>query len=588
MAEDLMKIPKKPFGFLFFVSKPYKLVAFLAMTSVIFASSTGSLVPYVFKRIIDSVNGISGFGPESVPFWALFYVLLSFLNGMFWRASGYSGMRWATGVRATAREKLTEYVTRHGYDFFANRFAGSIGSKLGNASDGVKDMTEDIMWGWTGFLVKFTISLFLVLQANVYIGVIFIAWLLFITPINVFLVKKKIPLGVAAQERETELRAKTVDVLTNINAVHDYARGFFEIAKIKELINIRRKAGLKNWMFTENMLSFNTVLEAVFVFGMIFTSIYNWNTGLITAGDIILILVIVADVRDHLAFLGQRFNDFAENISTVKEGLAEILLPYEVKDIPDAIDLKVSSGEIKFENVLFKYGIRNIFEDLNLEIRPGQRVGLVGRSGAGKSTLMKILTRQYDIQGGKIFIDGQDISGVNQESLRGSIAIVPQDPLLFHRSLKDNILYGNLSASDEEIINSAKHAQAHQFIDALPDKYDTLVGERGIKLSGGERQRVAIARAFLKNAKVLLLDEATSSLDSESEVAVQNALKLLMEGKTVIAIAHRLSTLKAMDRILVLDNGKIVEDGTHDELLTKGGIYSELWAHQAGGFIKED
>ena len=233
------------------------------------------------------------------------------------------------------------------------------------------------------------------------------------------------------------------------------------------------------------------------------------------------------------------------------------------------------------------YGTQYIFRGLNLQILSGERVGLVGRSGAGKSTLMKLITRERDITSGKILIDGQNIALVTQESLRSAIAVVPQDPLLFHRSLKDNIRYGNLAATDRAIEKASEFAQAHNFIDALPNKYETLVGERGIKLSGGERQRVAIARAFLKNAKILLLDEATSSLDSVSEVAIQGALEKLMRGKTVIAVAHRLSTLRAMDRIIILDKGQIIEDGTHNELLKRGGVYAELWGHQAGGFIQD-
>ncbi|MEK7135414.1 MAG: ATP-binding cassette domain-containing protein, partial [Patescibacteria group bacterium] len=293
-------------------------------------------------------------------------------------------------------------------------------------------------------------------------------------------------------------------------------------------------------------------------------------------------------IRRSISSLGQQFNSFADNLSTIRESLNEIIVDHEVVDIRGAKDLNIVNGEIRFENISFNYGDREIFKDLSLSIKAGERIGLIGKSGAGKSTLVKLLTRQYDLNGGHIMVDSQDISHAQQESLREAIATVPQEPLLFHRTIKENISYGNPSASEGEIIIAANQAQAHNFISAIPTGYETLVGERGIKLSGGEKQRVAIARAFLKKSKILLLDEATSALDSESEILIQQALEKLMEGKTVIAIAHRLSTLRAMDRLIVMDGGRIVEDGSHEELIKKGGIYAGLWSHQAGGFIKED
>ena len=585
MTAKVPQLPKGPFSFLLYSSKPYRVAAFLAVFSVIFASTLGSLVPYVFKRVVDSVNGAAGFGPESVLFWALIYIVFTFAEALGWRSSGFAGSRWVTGVRATVRETLTEYVTSHGYGYFSSRFAGALGSKITNASDGVKNIIQEILWEWMGFLLSLVVSLILVFRTNLYVGWIFVFWVLVIAPINIALVRKKMPLSIAANERETELRAQTIDVLTNINAMHDYARRGFELARIRNLIDIRRRAGLRNWTYSEWSMTLNNVLESIFSGGMILFAAYLWSIGIVTAGDVILVLTLVVSIRGDLARIGRNFDNFAETISQAREGLIDILHEHDIIDHPLSKDLEVSRGEIRLEDVSFEYESRKIFDRLNLCIEPGQRVGLIGRSGAGKSTLMKLLMRQYDLSGGKILIDGQDIAMVKQESLRGSIAVVPQDPLLFHRSLKENIGYGKIPSTDEEIILAATHAQAHQFIDTLPKKYDTLVGERGINLSGGERQRVAIARAFLKDAKILLLDEATSALDSESEVMIQEALKKLMENKTVIAIAHRLSTLRSMDRLVVMDDGKVIEDGTHDELLKLGGVYAELWAHQAGGFL---
>jgi len=588
MKKDELKIPEGPFGFLILASKPYKLQAFLSVVFVVLASAQLSVVPFVYKRIIESINGVSGFGPENVPFWALAYVALGFISGVMWRMSGFTGLKWSVGVRKNTREMLTEYVTLHSNNYFSNRFAGAIATKIGQTSGGVKAMVDGLLWQWLEFFIQFLISLFLVFYTNTNIGWIFISWVLIITPINIWLFKKKIPLGKATTRAESDLNAHTVDLLTNMNASRDYARRKFELGLMEKLIGKRYITELKNWQFSQKVVLLNIFTETLFAGLMIYSAVYFWSTGLLGAGDVILTIALIASIRKSISSLGQQFNSFADNLSTIQESLVDILNEHEIKDVIGAKELRVTLGEVSFEQVSFSYGEREIFSKLNLKIKPGERVGLIGRSGAGKSTIVKLLTRQHDLSQGQILLDNQDIARVKQESLRGSIAVVPQEPLLFHRSIKENIGYGDLLATDEQIAEAAGHAQAREFIEKLPNKYHTLVGERGVRLSGGERQRIAIARAFLKNSRVLLLDEATSSLDSESESLIQEALIDLMKGKTVIAIAHRLSTLQAMDRLVVMDKGQIVEDGTHEELIKKGGIYADLWAHQAGGFIKED
>jgi len=321
-------------------------------------------------------------------------------------------------------------------------------------------------------------------------------------------------------------------------------------------------------------------------FGMMYYAIRLWQNGVMTVGDIALIQAYLFRIFDQLWDMGKNIRTIYEAAADANEMTEILLTGHEVQDASRAANLEIKKGEIKFRNVYFAYheGME-ILKDFNLTIKPGERVAFIGPSGGGKSTVVKLLFRFYDIQGGEILIDGKNIAAVTQDSLRANVALVPQEPILFHRSLIDNIRYARPGASDAEVIKAAKLAHAHEFISGFPEGYNTFVGERGVKLSGGERQRVAIARAILKNAPILVLDEATSSLDSESEMYIQDALKKLMKGRTTIVIAHRLSTIMQMDRIIVMENGKIMEQGSHHELLkVQQGVYQRLWNIQAGGF----
>jgi ABC-type multidrug transport system fused ATPase/permease subunit len=325
--------------------------------------------------------------------------------------------------------------------------------------------------------------------------------------------------------------------------------------------------------------------------GFVGAALYGWVHGRMTAGDFVMVTTLTGSLLQTAYTLGQRIPDFYDQLGSAIESIDTLIVPATVRDEPGAGTLAVTSGAIHFERIAFAYeprgrgrGSRNIVQDFELYIPAGQRVGLVGPSGAGKTTLMGLLLRMHDVTGGAIRIDGTDIRDVTQESLRGSIGLIPQDTNLFHRSLLENIRYGRPDATDAEVIEAARRAHAHEFIAELEHGYDTLVGERGIKISGGQRQRIAIARAILRDAPILLLDEATSALDSHSEQKIQEAMKEAMAGKTVIAIAHRLSTVMDMDRLIVLDRGVIVADGSHAGLLLQGGLYAELWRKQSGGF----
>lgn len=580
-----------PLRFLALTSRPYLLVATLSASCVVVGSVLEASSAYIFKKIIDAIT-IGGLTHSNeVWMWAVTYIVFFLLLPIIlWRASGFAGMRWAVGVRATATYTLASYVTRHSNDYFHKRFAGAIGGKVGNTSQALKSLVEKILWSQLILVITLVTTFILAFSTNLFIGFLFLAWLLIVAPISYYLARKRIPASVAAQREDTRVRAQTIDLLTNISAMHDFARRTFELGKLRQTTFERYAAGLRNWSLGEWARVVSNVFQVVFVGGILFTVIYGWSMGVVTAGDIVLVLSLVASLGYRMEELGREINDFAENYGEVREGLDDLLNAYDVQDVPDAQPLVVAAGEVVFDHVSFVYGEgeRSVLKDFSLHIPAGQKVGLVGKSGAGKSTLVKLILRHYDLTSGVITIDGHNIAHATQESLRAAIATVPQEPLLFHRTIRENIAYGKLDATDEEIFEAARLAQADVFIDRLPQTYETMVGERGVKLSGGERQRVVLARAILKPAKLLVLDEATSALDSESEGAIQKALHTLMEGKTVIAIAHRLSTLREMDRIIVLEEGGVVEDGTHEELLKKKGLYSELWAHQSGGYIKDE
>ena len=585
--EDFL-LTTNPLRFFIFASRPHWRWALPALVAAVLASVFYASIPYVFKLITNAAFELPQEGAYEALAWACgSYILVLLAAKVIWRVSGFTGAQWATRARATARHALTAYVTLHSRSYFSDRFAGSIANKVSRGANGMVDMVDQLLWRFSELVVFSIVSFFIAFTTNALLAWIFLAWLVSVVAFNIYIVRKRIPLAAHAQKLETGLTGTTVDLLTNISTMQEYARRVFEIDRLRTLISERRIAGVRNWYFGERILISNNILQTIFGGVMVYVALRFTLQGTISPGDIVLVVAIIFNIEHLFQTLGSELNKFAETWGEIKESLEEIVEPHEIMDRPGAKELKVSRGEIMLKDVTFSYGDAPIFEHLNLHIRAGERVGLVGKSGAGKSTLMRLLLHHHVLDVGSVRIDGTDIASVTQESLRRAISVVSQEPLLFHRTIAENISYGKTDATQKEIEAAAKPAQAHEFIKRLPDGYKALVGERGIKLSGGERQRVAIARAILKNAPILLLDEATSALDSESEAAIQVALRELMKGKTVIAIAHRLSTLREMDRIVVMEQGKIAEDGTHNELVKAGGIYAELWAHQAGGFIKD-
>ncbi len=481
------------------------------------------------------------------------------------------------------------YLIRHSTHFFGNQFAGTLTRRISKYVTAFEALLDSFSMTFGPSFLYISGAVIVLSFHNRVLGLLLGSWAVVFVALQVTVSLLRQPLRVARSEADSAVVGGVADAISNQSAIMHFARSSYESGRFGGLIDAWQKATKRSWYADEYIWSAQGVLTIGVQLGLFFTALYFWNRGEATIGDFALIQTYAWGVIDNLLGMTRELRRVYDAFADASETVELLTRPHDVRDIPNAPKIQISKGEIMFTNVAFEYSedSSGVLSRFSLTVPSHQKVGLIGKSGAGKSTLVKLILRHYDVMEGAITIDGQDIARVTQESLRESIGYVPQEPILFHRTLRENIAYGKLDATDAEIEQAAQMAHAHEFIVRLPKGYDTLVGERGIKLSGGERQRIAIARAILKNAPILLLDEATSALDSESEVTIQSALHELMKGKTVIAIAHRLSTLREMDRIIVMDEGRVAEDGTHVSLLKKRGVYAKLWNHQAGGFIKE-
>ncbi|MEK7613734.1 MAG: ABC transporter ATP-binding protein [Patescibacteria group bacterium] len=583
-------IPHKPLRYGLFVTRPFALWAVLSIVFVVLAQGLETSTYYVFKKLIDTAELFSS-GQDATNMlmvWIIIYPIAAVGHSLMYRASGLTAMRWVTGVQKYGRDALFAYLVKHSHTYFSNKFAGALGNKIWNAADGVGDLIENFLWSGVNVVVAFLGSLLLVFLASPTLALVYSFWMVILIVVSYFLSRRNSGLSEQHSKERTHVSGLTVDVLSNITALRQYVMCTAEIVRAEGATKALRDAALRAWFGREVLLIISNVVMGMFVVSMLYGSFSLWRGGSMTTGSFIMILTLMSGLAGWFSQIGNSMNAFARGYGLIKEGLEEILLPHDITDFPKAPALAVSDGAIVFNKVTFLYGTQPVFSDFSISLEGGKRVGLVGPSGSGKTTFVSLLLRQQDVHEGEICIDGQNLRKVTQDSLNAAISVVPQESVLFHRTLRENIAYGKPDATDEEIFEAARKAQAHEFIMMLPEGYGTLVGERGVKLSGGQRQRVAIARAILKAAPILILDEATSSLDSESEVEIQKALHELMQGKTVIAIAHRLSTIREMDRILVLDGGTIVQDGSHDELVKdEHGVYARLWNHQAGGFLPD-
>ena len=580
-------IPSTPFKFIWFAIKPYKKWLWWVVVFIFLNQLFGDLQSYAFRGFVDAaVNGLN----NQVLYWIIAIPAFLFFGFITIRANGFMMNYLTVHARTYALERLFAHLSMHSLSYFNDRFAGVLTSRVNVASNNVSRLLGEFINQICGTLASLAVTTVLIYSVSPTIAPALITGFIVLIPFNLLITRKQVALASKMVETGAKLQGQIVDAISNISAVQQYARRFFEMKLIGKAAEEHRYADVASDNFREKVLLVNSLLVWGFISTIVIWAYTIWSRGEISVGELIMITTLTLGFAKSLTWIGQRVNAFMESYGEVRNSLNEIVRPHDITDKSGARRLNVEKGEVQFDNVSFAYDHdkRKVFANLSFEVKGGEKVGVVGTSGAGKTTLMKLLLRQHDILSGIITIDGQSIQDVTQESLRENISIVPQEPMLFHRTIRENILYGKLNATESEMIEVAKKAQAHDFIEQLPQKYDSLVGERGVKLSVGQRQRIAIARAFLKNAPILILDEATSALDSESEVAVQKALHALMEGKTVFAIAHRLSTLRDMDRILVFKDGQIVEDGTHRTLLkNKDGVYASFWSHQAGGFIKE-
>lgn len=589
--DKIPKLPKQPLAFALHYMRYYRWPLLAILFFEIGQSSCQVMITYAVKGIIDLGTKFNGNVDEVFTFmWPAIKIFLIFALGIlfFSRASGTILVLLAPIMRQRVRREVFHYLQNHSQKYFIGNFAGSVANRISEVSQGVNHTVWSMLFDFSPVIVVFSLSLRLLYGAHQGLAQITAALLLTYITISFLLASRGQKLAKEWAATRSKVSGKIVDSVTNAMNAKLFSRLGFERTYLDGYLNAEVKAARRTLWFMEIMRWFQFIFSTVLQVGLILLAMRYWVTGEITVGSFAMVSTLVLQMVTEARGLSRRFMDLFEYLGNIADGVKMIIQDHEVKDVPNAKEFVVNGGRIDFDKVDFQYNEgRSVFNKLNVSVLPGQRVGLVGFSGSGKTTFVNLILRMYDVQGGAIKIDGQSVSEVTQESLRAQVSLIPQEPMLFHRTLRENIRYGDLTASDEDVVKAARLAKAHDFIQNTPDRYDALVGERGVKLSGGQRQRIAIARAILKNAPILIMDEATSSLDSVTEKAIQNAMDTLMKNKTVIVVAHRLSTIAHLNRILVFDEGQIVEDGTHDELLEKKGHYYRLWSMQAGGFLPQ-
>lgn len=570
--------------------KPYKWPFLFYYLLAILESVVGIFIPLYYKDFFDIIQTntdkhLISSQLISIIIIVLFLNLIVFVLG---RMYIFMFNILETKIMSELKQKVFNYSIKHSYDFFVNNFTGALVQKINRIGQGFENIADTIMFNVIPIAVTIIGSIIISYNIAPFVAYIITAWVLIYMLFNIFYTRWHQKYNLAVAQNDSETTAHLSDSIANHLAILLFNKHKQEDNTFKNLTNIQAQKRSLSWNLREISNSIYLLLICLVEFFVFYYAINLWEKDLITVGTFVLIQAYILSIAHKLYGFNRAIRVFSEGIADAKEAIEILETPHNIKDTPLAQKLRVTNGQINLKNVTFNFNqTREVISNLNLQINTGEKVALVGYSGAGKTTLIRLILRLYELTSGEILIDNQNIAHVTQESLHNQISLVPQDPILFHRSILENIRYGKPEASIEEVIEASKQANCHEFIDKLSAKYDTIVGERGVKLSGGERQRVAIARALLKNAPILILDEATSSLDSYSEDLIQDALEKLMKNRTTIVIAHRLSTIKKMDRIITLNNGAVAEDGNHEELIKKNGIYANLWNLQVSGFIQE-